>query len=248
MRRPGAFLRAFFQTNPNMNGLLTLSRVIDAINVRVGRSVMWLTLVVVFVSAGNAVVRKVFHVSSNAWLELQWYMFGAMFLLTAGYTLLRNDHVRVDVLASRLSRRKQIYIEIFGVIFFLMPACILIMVLSWPMFMDSFISNEQSSNSGGLLRWPVKLLIPIGFALLVAAGVSHLIKCIGFLKGACPDPMQREGANAEAELAEEIAREAREREDANLAAIAAEKAAEMEDEQKHREAAAHGSQQPPVDR
>ena len=231
-----------------MNGLLTLSRVIDAINVRVGRTVMWLTLIVVLVSAGNAVVRKVFHVSSNAWLELQWYMFGAMFLLTAGYTLLRNDHVRVDVLASRLPRRKQIYIEIFGVIFFLMPACILIMVLSWPMFMDSFISNEQSSNSGGLLRWPVKLLIPIGFALLVAAGLSHLIKCIGYLKGLCPDPMLREGANAEAELAEEIAREAREREHANLAAIAAQKASEMEDEQKARESAAQGSQQPPVDR
>lgn len=231
-----------------MNGLLTLSRVIDAINVRVGRTVMWLTLLVVLVSAGNAVVRKVFQVSSNAWLELQWYMFGAMFLLTAGYTLLRNDHVRVDVLASRLPRRKQIYIEIFGVIFFLMPACILIMVLSWPMFMDSFISNEQSSNSGGLLRWPVKLLIPVGFALLVAAGLSHLIKCIGFLKGLCPDPMLREGSNAEAELAEEIAREAREREHANLAAIAAQKASDMEDEQKAQTSVAQGSQQPPVDR
>jgi len=231
-----------------MNAFLALSRVIDAINVRVGRTVMWLTLLVVIVSAGNAVVRKVFQVSSNAWLELQWYLFGAMFLLTAGYTLLRNEHVRVDVLASRLPRRKQIYIEIFGVIFFLMPACILIMVLSWPMFMDSFISNEQSSNSGGLVRWPVKLLIPIGFALLVAAGISHLIKCIGFLKGMCPDPMQRDSANAEAELAEEIAREAREREDARLASIAAEKASEMEDEQRARTAVAQGSQQPPVDR
>lgn len=204
-----------------MKAFLALSRLIDAINVCVGRSVMWLTLLVVLVSSGNAVVRKVFHVSSNAWLELQWYLFGAMFLLTAGYTLLRNEHVRVDVLASRLSRRKQIYIEIFGVIFFMMPACILIMVLSWPMFMDSFLSNEQSSNSGGLLRWPVKLLIPIGFALLIAAGVSHLIKCIGFLKGMAPDPMARESANAEAELAEEIAREAREREAAAFAALQA---------------------------
>lgn len=204
-----------------MKAFLALSRVIDAINVCVGRSVMWLTLLVVVVSAGNAVVRKVFHVSSNAWLELQWYLFGAMFLLTAGYTLLRNEHVRVDVLASRLSRRKQIYIEIFGVIFFMMPACILIMVLSWPMFMESFVSNEQSSNSGGLLRWPVKLLIPVGFALLIAAGISHLIKCIGFLKGMAPDPTARESTSAEAELAEEIAREASEREAAALAALQA---------------------------
>lgn len=201
-----------------MKAFLALSRLIDAINVGVGRTVMWLTLVVVLVSSGNAVVRKIFHVSSNLWLEMQWYLFGAIFLLTAGYTLLRNEHVRVDIVSSRLSRRKQIYIEIFGVLFFLFPACILIMVLSWPMFMDSYVTNEQSSNSGGLIRWPVKLLVPIGFALLVAAGLSHLIKCVAFLRGAAPDPTARDNVTAEAELAEEIAREAREREEAVLRA------------------------------
>ena len=196
-----------------MQALLALSRGIDAINLRMGRIVSWVTLLVVLVSAGNAIVRKFLHISSNAWLEMQWYMFGAMFLLTAGYTLLKNDHVRVDILASRLSRRAQIWIEIFGVLFFLLPACVLITYLSWPVFMDSYLSNEHSSNSGGLIRWPVKLLIPVGFGLLVLAGLSHLIKCVGFLMGRCRDPREREGAkSAEEELAEEIAREAQARE------------------------------------
>ncbi|GAB1579751.1 TRAP transporter small permease subunit [Bordetella petrii] len=196
-----------------MKALLAISRGIDALNLRVGRAVTWITLLVVLVSAGNALVRKVFETSSNAWLELQWYMFGAMFLLTAGYTLLKNEHVRVDILSSRLSKRTQIYIEIFGVLFFLLPMAILIMYLSWPMFMDSYVSNEQSSNSGGLVRWPVKLLIPVGFGLLVLAGVSRLIKCVGYLLGQAPDPLARaEGKSAEEQLAEEIAREAQARE------------------------------------
>lgn len=196
-----------------MQALLSLSRWIDLINDRVGRAVTWLTLIVVVVSSANAIVRKLFNTSSNAWLELQWYLFGAMFLLAAGYTLLKNDHVRVDIVSSKFSRQTQIKIEIFGVIFFLLPACVLILILSWPVFMDSFIQNEQSSNSGGLIRWPVKLLIPIGFALLVAAGISHLIKCIGYLKGLCPDPtLKVQAKTAEEELAEEIAREAMERE------------------------------------
>jgi len=190
-----------------MKALLALSRAIDALNAGVGRAVTWLTLVVVLVSAGNAVIRKLFNVSSNAWLELQWYLFGAMFLLTAGYTLLHNGHVRVDVLSAKLPRRTQVWIEIFGVVFFLLPACLVILWLSWPMFLDSYLSNEQSSNSGGLVRWPVKLLIPVGFALLVAAGVSHLIKCVGYLRGACEDPREvNAGKTAEQELAEEIAR------------------------------------------
>lgn len=196
-----------------MQALLSLSRWIDLVNDRVGRAVTWLTLIVVIVSSANAIVRKVFNTSSNAWLELQWYLFGAMFLLAAGYTLLKNDHVRVDILSAKLTRRTQIKIEIFGVIFFLLPACTLILILSWPVFMDSFIQNEQSSNSGGLVRWPVKLLIPVGFALLVAAGISHLIKCIGFLRGLCPDPtLKAQSKSAEEELAEEIARQAMEKE------------------------------------
>ncbi|MCC2596863.1 TRAP transporter small permease subunit [Pusillimonas sp. MFBS29] len=192
-----------------MKFFLSLANVIDNINIRVGKLVIWLTLIVVVVSATNAVVRKIFSVSSNAWLELQWYLFGAIFLLTAGYTFLRNEHVRVDALAQKFSRRTQIYIEIIGIVLFLFPACMLIFWLSLPFFYDSFVLNELSSNTGGLIRWPAKLLIPVGFALLILAGFSQLIKCIGFLRGACPDPLARpEGKTAEEELAEEIARQA----------------------------------------
>jgi TRAP-type mannitol/chloroaromatic compound transport system permease small subunit len=199
-----------------MNALLALSRAIDAVNRRVGQAVTWLILLAVLVSAFNAIVRKLFNVSSNAWLELQWYLFGAIFLLAAGYTLIKNEHVRVDVLASRFSRRTQLWIEIFGVLFFLLPAFGLIMWLSWPFFMDSLLTGEQSSNAGGLIRWPAKLLLPIGFAMLVLAGVSHLIKCIGCLRGLCPDPRDtHHGKSAEELLAEEIAREAEQREAAS---------------------------------
>lgn len=201
-----------------MKSLLALSRLIDVLNTWVGQIVTWLTLIVVLISAGNAVVRKVFHTSSNAWLEVQWYLFGAIFLLAAAYTLLRNEHVRVDILAQRFSQRTQIYIEIFGVIFFLMPMAVFMVWLSWPMFLDSYLTNEQSSNTGGLVRWPVKLLIPAGFFLLALAGISHLIKCVGFLKGACRDPRLRDGEkSAEERLAEEIAAEAQAREQAALA-------------------------------
>ncbi|MBX6319932.1 TRAP transporter small permease subunit [Pigmentiphaga sp.] len=206
-----------------MNALLAFSRLVDKLNTFVGKSVTWLTLVVVLVSAGNATVRKVLHTSSNAWLELQWYLFGAIFLLASGYTLLKNEHVRVDILAQKLSQRAQIWIEILGVIFFLMPACVLIMWLSWPVFVDSYVTNEMSSNSGGLIRWPVKLLIPVGFFLLVLAGLSHLIKCIAFLLGKGPDPRERDRAKtAEEELAEQIAREAQAREAAAARAAAGE--------------------------
>ncbi|TEA78206.1 TRAP transporter small permease subunit [Allopusillimonas ginsengisoli] len=195
-----------------MKSLLALSRLIDTVNRCLGRAVTWLILVVVVVSATNAVVRKFFNVSSNAWLELQWYMFGAIFLLCAGYTLLKNEHVRVDVVAQRLSRRTQIKIEIFGILFFLLPASVLIAYLSWFMFADSWVTQEYSSNSGGLIRWPAKLLIPVGFFFLIAAGISHLIKCIAFLTGDGPDPMEKlSEKSAEALLAEEIAREAAER-------------------------------------
>lgn len=190
-----------------MKFFLTLSKLIDTINEKVGQAVIWLTLVVVMVSATNAVIRKIFNVSSNAWLELQWYLFGAIFLLAAGYTFLRNEHVRVDVLSQSFSKRTQIMIEIFGVIFFLFPACILIFWLSLPFFYQSLVLNELSSNTGGLIRWPAKLLIPVGFGLLILAGLSHLIKCVGFLMGRCPDPTARpKGKSAEEELAEEILR------------------------------------------
>lgn len=188
-----------------MKYFLALSRYIDALNTYVGKAVTWLTLLVVLISAGNAVVRKFLNVSSNAWLELQWYLFGAIFLLAAGYTFLRNEHVRVDILSQRLPKRTQIMIEIFGVVFFLFPACLLIFWLSIPVFYNSFVTHELSSNSGGLIRWPVKLLIPVGFLLLILAGVSHLIKCVVFLMGKGPDPTDvSRGKTAEEELADEI--------------------------------------------
>jgi TRAP-type mannitol/chloroaromatic compound transport system permease small subunit len=166
-----------------MRILLAFARLIDYVNACVGRAVAWLVLVAVLVSAGNALMRYVFSMSSNAWLEIQWYLFSAIFLLAAGWTLQRNAHVRIDVLAARLSPRKQAWIEILGGIFFLMPMAVLILYLSWPMFMQSYVDHEVSADAGGLVRWPVKLLIPAGFALLVLQGVSQIIQRIAFLRG-----------------------------------------------------------------
>jgi TRAP-type mannitol/chloroaromatic compound transport system permease small subunit len=139
-------------------------------------------------SAGNAVARKLLNLSSNAFLEVQWYLFSAVFLLGAGYTLLRNEHVRIDVLSQRCSPRTRAWIDIIGTVFFLLPIGVIIFWLSWPMFLESFTRQEVSVNAGGLLRWPVKLLIPIGFLLLCLQGLSELIKRIAFLRGIAPDP------------------------------------------------------------
>jgi len=190
-----------------MRFLLAISSMIDRLNRTVGRTVAWLTLVVVLVSAINAIIRKTFNVSSNAWLELQWYLFGAIFLLSSGYTFLRNEHVRVDVLSQNFSRRVQIYIEIFGVVFFLLPAFGLVFWLSIPYFYRSLVMWELSSNTGGLIRWPVKILIPLGFGLLLLSGISHLIKCVGFLLGKAPDPIAQaeQRQRSELEIADDIA-------------------------------------------
>ena len=142
------------------------------------------------VSAGNASVRYAFDISSNGWLELQWYLFSAVFLLAAGYTLLHNEHVRIDVIVSRLSPRARAWVDLLGGVFFLLPMSIMIMVLSWPAVAESFARNEYSSDAGGLLRWPVKILIPIGFLLLTLQGVSEIIKRVGFLLGHIPDPLE----------------------------------------------------------
>jgi len=192
-----------------MKFLLAIAGLIDRLNERVGRTVLWLTLVVVIVSAGNAVVRKVFHTSSNAWLELQWYLFGAIFLLASGYTYLRNEHVRVDVLSSRFPAKVQVWIEIIGIVFFIFPAAGLIFWLSLPYFYDSWRLQELSSNTGGLIRWPAKLLIPVGFALLILSGVSKLIKCVAYLAGHGLNPLvPAQTKSAEEELAEEIQKQA----------------------------------------
>ena len=166
-----------------MRVLLAFSRMVDSVNEHVGRAVAWLVLVAVLVSAGNAALRYAFNLSSNAWLELQWYLFSAIFLLAAGWALKRNAHVRIDVISTRLSPRAQAWIDVFGALFFLMPMAVLILYLSWPVFVQSWAGNEMSSDAGGLVRWPAKLLIPAGFALLVLQGVSEIIKRIAFLRG-----------------------------------------------------------------
>ena len=188
-----------------MSFLLRFSRLVDALNEHVGRAVYWLVLAMVLLSAGNAIVRKVFNYSSNAFLEGQWYMFSAVFLLAAGYTLLRNEHVRIDVIAGRLSPRAQAWIDVFGTLFFLLPMATLIMWLSWPVFVQMYVHHEISGSAGGLVLWPARLLLPVGFFLLVLQGISELIKRIAFLAGAGPDPIKRHDAHAaELELAEEI--------------------------------------------
>ena len=190
-----------------MNALLSLSRAIDKLNERIGLTVSWLVLAAVLISAANAVVRKGFNVSSNAFLEIQWYLFSVVFLFCAGYTLLRNQHVRIDVIAGRLSPRAQAWIDILGTLFFLLPMSVTIMWLSWPVFIEAYQRHEVSTNAGGLIIWPARLLVPIGFFLLVIQGISELIKRVAFLKGLIPDPAQKQHEKtAEEELAEDILR------------------------------------------
>ena len=174
-----------------MKALLALSRVIDALNERVGHLVYWLVLVMVLVSAGNATSRYALSRASNAWLELQWYLFAAVFLLCAGYTLLHNEHIRIDVIVGRLSRRTQAWIDIGGTVLFLLPMAVTIAWLSWPIFLNAWHSNEVSASAGGLIRWPVRVLVPAGFFLLALQGLSELIKRIAFLRGLIPDPAEK---------------------------------------------------------
>lgn len=188
-----------------MHALLKFSRLIDALNEKVGRASIWLVLIVVLISAGNAIVRKAFDTSSNAFLELQWYLFAAIFLLGAGYALLKNEHVRIDVVSGRLSQRTRIWIELFGTLFFLLPMALVILALSWPVFVTALSTGEMSNSAGGLIVWPARLMVPVGFGLLVLQGVSQAIKCVGFLRGHSPDPTLREHRKtAEEELAEAI--------------------------------------------
>ena len=194
-----------------MRLLQTISALIDRANDQIGRLVYWLVLAMVLISAGNAVIRKVFSMSSNAWLELQWYLFSAVFMLAAGYTLLKNEHVRIDIVAGRLSARTQAWIDILGTIFFLLPMTLMLTWMSWPYFMRAYTENEQSGSAGGLMLWPARILLPVGFFLLSLQGISELIKRIAFLTGHGPDPVKRHDHNAEAELAEEIRRIAEEK-------------------------------------
>lgn len=166
-----------------MSFLLSLSKYIDALNERVGLGVSWALLLAVLICSGNAIIRYSFNISSNAWLEIQWYLFGAIFLLASSYTLRRNEHVRIDVIVGRFSKRTQVWIDIFGFLFFLLPATLLILYFAVPFAMESVRNQEVSSNAGGLIVWPAKILIPIGFLLLTLQGISELIKRVGFLMG-----------------------------------------------------------------
>jgi TRAP-type mannitol/chloroaromatic compound transport system permease small subunit len=166
-----------------VKALLALARLIDALTERVGRVVIWLVLTATLISAGNAMIRYTLGESSNAWLEIQWYLFGAMFLLGAGYTLKHNGHVRIDIFYNRFGPRGQAWIDLVGGLLFLMPMAMLLAWLAWPMFHEAWITQEMSPDAGGLLRWPVKLLLPLGFGLLALQGVAEVIKRIGVLSG-----------------------------------------------------------------
>ena len=166
-----------------MRFLLGFSRAVDGLNARLGWISDWLVLLSCLISAGNAFSRYAFGISSNAWLEIQWYMFAALVMLGASYTLKKNEHVRVDILYANVSTRRQIGIDIFGFILFMLPATIIMAYLSWPIFHNSYVLGEISANAGGLIRWPVKIFLPIGFALLTLQGFSELIKRIAMLTG-----------------------------------------------------------------
>ncbi len=180
-----------------MNTLLAGSRWIDAVNARVGKLTGWLILLTTLISAGNALVRKIFDTSSNALLEVQWYLFAAVFLLGAGYGFLRNSHVRIDFISSRLTDRTRNWIDFWGILVVLTPFCVISIVLSWPLFTQALASGEMSQNAGGLIRWPAYALIPVGFVLLMLQGFSEAIKRLAFLKGFGPDVLHSDDAQSD---------------------------------------------------
>ncbi len=186
-----------------MKALLAVSRVIDAINQRVGRALIWLVLAMVLISAGNASSRYLFSLASNAWLELQWYLFAAVFLGCAGYALRHDKHVRIDVIFARLSRRAQIWIDIGGTLCFMLPMSLYLAWLSWPVFVNAWVSGEVSSNAGGLIRWPARLMVPLGFCLLSLQGASELIKRVALLRGLIPDTLNRHPSGARETIRED---------------------------------------------
>lgn len=188
-----------------MSFLLKISRLIDGINDLIGKLAMWLILAATLISAGNAIIRKIFGTSSNAWLEIQWYLFAAVFMLGGGYAFLRNAHVRIDFISTKFSQRTRNWIDVIGIIVFLFPLCIMMVMEGWPVFERAWTSGEMSSNAGGLVRWPVYLLIPAGFIILMAQGVSELIKRIAYISGQGPDPLDHTGPSETEMLAKEIA-------------------------------------------
>lgn len=194
-----------------MQPLIAFSRAIDTVNTWIGKVLIWIVLAVTLISAANAIVRKAFSTSSNAFLEIQWYGFAAVFMLGAGYVFLKNAHVRIDFVSGRLSTRAQTIIDIIGIVVFLGPFCLLMVDLGWPIFRNAWNSGEMSQNAGGLIRWPVYLMIPLGFALLFAQAVSELIKRIAYLTGALASPVSVEKTKSDEELLAEELKAAAER-------------------------------------
>lgn len=210
-----------------MQGMLRLSRAIDALNIGIGKIVAWAIFLAVVISAGNAIVRKVFNISSNAWLEAQWVLFGMVFLLCAAWTLIANEHIRIDVVSSMLSKRTRNWIDMIGHAFFLIPICLVIMYTAWPFFWRSMLQNEQSSNAGGLPVYPAKFLVPLCFTLLLVQAVSELIKRWAIMQGQLEDVTgggHHEAAEAEAaRLREALAEEAEARAKAAIVAASGQK-------------------------
>ena len=207
-----------------MQLLLKFSRAIDAMNLLIGRLVMWLVLAAVLISATNAIVRKAFNISSNAFLEIQWYLFAGVFMLGAGYVMLKNAHVRIDFISNKLGKRTNAIIDAIGIIVFTIPMTVIMIDLGWPLFERAWTSGEMSQNAGGLIRWPVMLLIPLGFAILLLQASSELIKRLAFLGGHLAEPFTDFDDKLEEEkFAQALAEEAAQRE-AALAALAARKA------------------------
>jgi len=192
-----------------VTALLKLSAGVDTLSAQIGRLIRWLVLASVLISAGNAIIRKLFNISSNAFLEIQWYLFAGVFLLGAGFAFMRNVHVRIDFISGKLSKRTNTLIDIAGIVVFLIPLSLIMVWLSWPLFNNAWVSGEMSQNAGGLIRWPAYLLMPLGFGLLLIQALSELVKRIAFLRGLRDEPMSIEGGKSDEELlAEELAAEA----------------------------------------
>lgn len=182
-----------------MQALLKFSSWVDWLNTKVGRLTMWLILLTTLISAGNAIVRKTFNVSSNGLLEIQWYLFAAVFMLGAGYGLLKNSHVRIDFISTKLSDRARNWIDVLGIVLVLVPFCLISIWLGWPFFLQAWDSGEMSQNAGGLIRWPAYALIPLGFGLLLLQGLSELVKRVAFLTGDGPDSIGAEASKSDDE-------------------------------------------------
>lgn len=192
-----------------MTALLKISRLIDTISEWLGKLAMWLILGAVVISAGNAILRKAFSIGSNAWLEIQWYLFSGAFMLGVGYVMLKNAHVRIDFISSRLSSRTNAIVDATGIVIFTIPLALMMIWLGWPLFERAWTSGEMSENAGGLIRWPVLALLPLGFAVLAAQAFSELVKRVAYLKGLRASPFSEEHGKSETEiLAEELARQA----------------------------------------